>query len=152
MNKRGDTIVEVLIALTVLAFALGTSFAIVSASNKAVQANKEQYQAQQLANKQIELLRVTDGGYNKTASNQRTKFDKHCILDSGAVEPATGCSGIDMGGADIYTVAIQCPDGTGAFAPTNCKTGKGDFTVYNIQVTWDNVKGGQSQVVMEYGL
>lgn len=147
MNRRGDTIVEVLIAMTVLAFALGTSFAIVSASNKGIQANKEQYQAQQLANKQIELLRITGGGYNGIT---RTQFSKGCIQDNGTViaNEADECKGVAMGGDNIYWVSIQCPGGV----PANCNTGKNEFTVYNVQVHWDNVKGGRSWVVMEYGL
>ena len=57
-RQKGDTIVEVLIAITVLAFALGTGYATANRSTLAIQSNKERYQAQLLANKQVEFLRA----------------------------------------------------------------------------------------------
>lgn len=159
--QKGDTIVEVLIALSVLAFALGTGFAIVSKSNLSIQSNREQFQAQQLANEQIEYLRTTGAGYDST-TDKRTKFDGGClkkITTAGVTEieykPAAECKNIAMGGADIYEVKIQCYGVSGGSAGYNanyCKENPKELSTYSVIVSWANLKGGQSQVELQYGM
>jgi prepilin-type N-terminal cleavage/methylation domain-containing protein len=159
--QRGVTIVEVLIALSVLAFALGTGFAIVSKSNLSIQSNREQFQAQQLANQQIEYLRASDALYNGM-TEKRKKFDGGClqkVTDAGGSRieymPAAECKNIAMGGADIYEVKIQCygvSGGSAGYNANNCKESRTELSTYSVIVSWANLKGGQSQVELQYGM
>lgn len=57
-KQAGETIIEVLIAITVLSATLGAAFAIAGKSQKTVQANQERYQAQLYANQQADLMKL----------------------------------------------------------------------------------------------
>lgn len=144
----GDTIVEVLIAITVLSMALGTGFAIVSQSNKGLQANKEQFQAQQLANQQVELLRASNAG-------GRDDFvGPNCLLNGTPIIVASGgsCSNMPMGGASIYTVDISCVSGATNGQTCDPAPAVGQTKTYSVLVTWENVKGAQSQLELQYAM
>ena len=150
-RHSGDTIVEVLIAITVLSMALGTGFAIVSQSNKGLQANKEQFQAQQLANQQVEYLRASTAGMRNTFSS-----NPDCLVVSGAgFSTVTGasCQNLAMGGgAGIYTVDISCVISGVGKEPCPPTVAPGQTQTYSVVVTWDNVKNSQSRLELQYAM
>jgi type II secretory pathway pseudopilin PulG len=58
-NKAGDTIVEVLIALTILSLAMSISYSVTNSSITALSAARSSARATALLQKQIELLRIS---------------------------------------------------------------------------------------------
>ncbi len=147
LGTKGDTIVEVLIALTVLSMAMGIGFAIVGNSNKSLQANKEQFQAQQLANRQIEYLRGSNAGNRNSFSAAES-----CLLNNGTVVTgAPNCKDVAMGGAAIYTVDVSCVDASGNSGAV-CSTSPTQISTYSVVVTWNNVKGSQSRLELLYAM
>ncbi|MEZ6330546.1 MAG: hypothetical protein R3B12_00800 [Candidatus Saccharimonadales bacterium] len=154
IDHSGDTIVEVLIAITVLSFALGLSFATVSRSNAGLQANKEQYQAQQLANQQVEYIRASDAGSNGGLTRNNFASGSFTCLKNvaGKLEVQADCKDISMGGANIYAIEISCVDQATKAIGAICSTNKTTNSVYSIVVTWANVKGTQSKLELQYAM
>lgn len=166
-NHKGDSIVEVLIAITVLAFSLGTGYAIAQKSNVSIQDNKERFQAQQLANQQIELLRATGGvRVDNSGTQDRVKFDTvpSCLkidTNTGVISSTSGssCSSVNMGGASIYNIDIECKSNQGngngsayGWCNNDSSNNVRKIRTYTVTVTWPSVKGNQGQVELEYAL
>ena len=109
--QKGETIVEVLFAIVVIASALGGAFAIASRSSNTIQDSKEHYQAQLLANSQADALKsyasdTTNKASLDILSQNRTPF---CINMgtplATAVLPNAVCT-ITNGGA-VYSISIS---------------------------------------------
>lgn len=150
LNYAGDTIIEVIISMSILAFALGTAYATVNRSNLSIMANKERFQAQLIASRQIEYLRqyrLQNGSY----ANLNT--DNTCLKLSGASvvatyntlpSPASSCDFSEVYGATyvVNTKYVSCPD-----PPTSTS-----YCTYKITVNWDSIKGGRETLALWYGL
>lgn len=154
---RGDTIVEVLIALAVLGLALGIGFATVGRSNSSLQANKEQFQAQQLANQQVEYLRISDAGANGGVLRNTFSASPVCMEENGGkisvVEGNEKCKDKAMGGAPIYTIDISCVGNSGIGKGENyCFADNKKVSVYRVVITWSDVKGGTSTLELQYAM
>ena len=146
LTQAGDTIVEVLISVTVLAFALGTGYATVSKSNQTMQANKERYQAQLVANQQVEYLRawIHDNKARIITADTCIKDD---VLKNGTAQ----CQFSDLNASTsaagaTYTVLISPVSALPSCVPTST------YCTYKIDVTWDSLKGGTERVVLYYGV
>ncbi|MEI8338957.1 MAG: prepilin-type N-terminal cleavage/methylation domain-containing protein [bacterium] len=59
-GKKGDTIVEVLIALTILSLAMSISYSIANSSIMALAVARKNAEATALLQQQVEYLRITD--------------------------------------------------------------------------------------------
>lgn len=116
-SQRGDTIVEVLIAIAIVSLVLTTAYVITNKNTRAIQANQERVQAQHLVESQIELLRT------KTLSAPSTCFDASGQPGSGS---ACTRSGIAGSGAS-YTLSVAGPDPITA--------------VYTVKATWASLTG-----------
>jgi Tfp pilus assembly protein PilV len=142
-NKRGDTIVEVMIAIVVLGAAIGGAFAITNKSQLATQANHERYQAQLYANQQAELLRQAYNNYipTGTRSGFATSYTGPGCFDASAAFVTTCTNG-------IYTINTQLVNNgsSGAYDASITKLN------YLITITWDKVGGGSSKLDLIYGV
>lgn len=121
-NQRGDTIVEVLIAIAVIGSVLGTSYAIVNRNAKSYQQINERTEALKLAEGQMESLRTLS----------HLVSGDFCIRDGSVVTGAameTGCV-ID----DRYNIKV-----TGAASG-----------LYITTVEWDSINGGTDRVGLRY--
>ena len=74
---RGDTIVEVLLAMVVISLVLGASYGIANRSLAIGRAAHEQTEALKIAETQIELLKVET---LKSGSSVLTRNDPFCIV------------------------------------------------------------------------
>src|ERR1700677_849276 len=85
LHQRGDTIVEVLIAITIVSMILGGAYLTSHNSLDATQDAQEHDNALQLAQGQVELLRTlaTTGSPIFSATVNATSF--FCISNSGTV-------------------------------------------------------------------
>jgi type II secretory pathway pseudopilin PulG len=144
LNKNGDTIVEVLIALAILGLVIGSAYSIASRSLKSAQQAQERTQATKLAEGQIDSIKYLSESANVAddvlfaSATAATEGSKKCI-----VKP------------DGQTV-IQVLNDDGE----NCKYGTffkrllwyDDVRrLFTIRVEWDSVVSGVSQdVTMQY--
>lgn len=136
-NLKGDTIVEVMIAIVILGAALGTVFAVSGSSQKQTQVNHERTQAQLLANdtadqivrdynsKDISLESYVSGLANNFCFEQNT-------ANVNTTPPCVYNTGPD------YEVTIQKDSGN---------------RVFLITVEWDSLIGStRDRVQLYYGI
>lgn len=153
INQKGDTIVEVLIAISVLAFAIGTGYATVNTSNQSILANKERYQAQLMANQQVEYLRQY---INQNVSNVRSNLESggnhKCLKPNGGgiiipqLVAAPDNNQCDYS-SDVYGATYKIK----TYFLNSCPSGS-IYCDYKIEVTWDGVNGAQERLEAYYGL
>jgi Tfp pilus assembly protein PilV len=140
-KQAGDTIIEVMIAITILGGVLGATFAIANRSLKATQANHERYQAQLIANEQAEWVRIftTDTANKSTLLTSSATF----CMTSASVKQAAPCTN------DLYQVTITPKQ----MSKTTDGSGTLEYNTYYIEVVWDSLsRNGQDKVELVYGI
>src|SRR5580765_2757490 len=116
--EAGDTIVEVLIAMSVIVTVLVAAFSITSRNTASLQANAERIQAQHIAASQIESLK----------SNNGIVTPGNCYVNN--IETAA-CSSITASGSGAkYTTAITGPSGLNPVAVP---------ATYTVTITWSGL-------------
>jgi Tfp pilus assembly protein PilV len=133
-KQGGETIVEVLISIAVIAATLGAAFAISNRSEKTTQANQERYQAQLFANEQADKLRLVKSDDIPTSGS-------FCIEGGDSTNIYTNTADCLFGDNDLYEVLIE------RLTTTN---------TYKIFVTWDSItpstNDGKDRIELVYGL
>lgn len=127
-EQRGDTIIEVLIAISIVSLVLTSGYAATNRNAQVAQKIQEQGQAQKLVERQIEFLRTFTG----------TIHDGDCLLSSD-----TGVTAISGAPCDQMTA-----EGSGATYKLSI-TDKGS-SLYQIVATWDALGGQTGNVTMYY--
>jgi len=97
ISKKGDTIVEVLIALTILSFAMSISYSIANSSIMALAVARKNAGATALLQQQVEYLRITDlSGWVDNANS-------YCIQgpNDGVGNPVLKSTSLDQYCSDI---------------------------------------------------
>ena len=110
LEQRGDTIIEVLLAMSVLGMVLGTSFGIVNRSLATGRDAQERSEATKLAESQVEKLKTasSDPARGYFAVDQSRIY---CVTDSlGRVEFTQTADRIKQD-ADIATYPDECMQG-----------------------------------------
>lgn len=127
-NQRGDTIVEVMIALTVLALALSIAYSTANRSLLQARNAQEHTEALQYISSQIEMLRAkTDDPLLFTAGSD------FCMnpADGTRVFPIDGrCTIVPTGSGASYAIDINY---------TDPQTNGADQDNFKVAVTWDGV-------------
>lgn len=143
LNKRGDTIVEVMIAIVILGAAIGGAFAVANKSQQNAQANHERYQAQLLANQQAEYFRSHYATF--VASGDRASYPSSLpgtfCFDSSA-NPTGSCVN------GLYTIQIT------RVSDANAGIANPGLTKLNfdINISWDGLNGRRQSLDLVYGL
>lgn len=141
LTSRGDTIVEVMIVLTVLAMALSISYATASRSLTNARQAQENTEATTVAQSQVEQLR---NNFKSTDPNKNIYIDAtpFCINDAGNVVPVTPPK------EDFNNYTAECVNGL--YHKSIKYDGANTFTV---TVLWEDLSGnGQSSVNISYRL
>lgn len=144
-DQRGDTLIEVLVAIAVVSLVLTAAYVITNKNTLAIQANQERLQAQHLVESQIESLRsLSQAGTLPTSAN--------FCFPAGTNTPTDGTctvSGVAGSGADytlvIVTPGSSLPGGTPCMAPS--------ASAYTVCAYWDSIDGqnaNDSDVTMFY--
>lgn len=156
LTQRGDTIIEVLIAITLVSGVIGLSYASASRSSNIGQNSQERSEALQLAQSQIELLRNYAPNFSVSGSDI---FDpsiaSFCINPSSPL-PVVRQSAIPQDpSSDDYSAynSNYCTSGADkryhtsvVYRQDDASNNKGTFT---IRVRWDRIGGStQKQEVM----
>lgn len=141
LSSRGDTIVEVLIAVAVIGAVLGGAYTVVNRNIKNNQQSQEQTKAVKLAEAQLEQLR------RYVSVNPSVPTGNFCLATSGSL---------------TTTAAITQPSQPSTY-PTECKIPEsllpGDAVQrveasvnnqFRVLVEWDGPNGTRSQVSMAY--
>lgn len=148
--QKGDTIVEVLIAIAVLSLVLGGAYASSRRSLNATIQSQERSTALKIAEEQQEKIKyITTSSGPITYSNE----DAFCISDSNTVIAATTPDTIDANAAADFskynTVAPNCIKSNGV--NYYIAVGRSLANVFTVYVRWDNARGsGQDSVVIAY--
>ncbi|HEX5447930.1 MAG TPA: hypothetical protein VFW90_01885 [Candidatus Saccharimonadales bacterium] len=170
---RGDTIVEVLIAIAIASFAIGISYATAHRSlNQAITA-RERNQALNLIENQIAALKLR---YQKQSSGNFAQFTlpaNHFCLDDTASDPtAAGWAPYSNYNSDAYLSAnLKSSSSPSATTPYNVKCGRSlpndganyflDIrttssaassypTIYQVIARWSRIDGGQTNQASIY--
>lgn len=80
LGQRGDTIVEVLIAIAVISGVLATSYAIVNSNSRSYQQGSERVEALKIAEERLELLRTGIVPTNENNVGPNNRYD--VVVDS----------------------------------------------------------------------
>jgi len=163
-SSRGDTIVEVLICITIISLVLVISYATANRNYRTMLDAQEHSSAEKLLERQSEMLKsyntlntgVVDGhdalfnhgianfcmvqdGTDLTTktNNGRTDIANSCAFNADSTQAAPGME-------PAYSISTSVNTDPGA----NIGTGK----VFKIVVTWDSIMGGKAQESLNYGL
>ena len=133
LKNNGETIVEVLISIAILALALGSAFAIANKARATVLANQERYQAQLLANTQADALKA----YMATNTKPVITF---CLI-GGELQDHSDASKPCFRN-NLYDISVTPKDD-----PCNCNP-----NLFLIRVEWDSlIYNGKDNVELVYG-
>lgn len=133
-NSRGDTIVEVLLAVAVLGAVLGSAYVIVNKNIKSSQSSQERLQAIKLAESQYEKLKIyatsntlvfNSPDFCLTPQNiRKLASDPDCTVDASGVATT----------ADLkYRLLIH--------RDANVTYGLSTGVRFKLSVMWENVRG-----------
>ena len=146
-HQRGDTIVEVLIAVAILAFVVTSASATTTRSSSTVRASQERGEALKLAQSQVEYIIANKGlpvskGCFDSAGLQKDPDTIDCAFQSG------GGSGCDINVSTYcYKVRVnQTPVGTAGANDLSISTS------YDVRVDWDSPSGGSDTLNIVYKL
>lgn len=164
-RQKGDTIIEVLVALSIMSGVIGISYASAARSSNIGQQSQERAEALQLAQSQIELLRTHAGSFGVDGYNifDTTAGRSFCmttttppivsqglppdslvdeILDS--TSPTRKYDPDCISGPDNrYHISVTYIPDLGTLGPPETKDNdKGTFT---IRVRWDTIGGSKEK-------
>lgn len=128
-KQRGDTIVEVLLAMSVIGLVLGASFGIANRSVRLGQEAQERTEALKIAETQLEMLR-SEFKVNVALLTRSTPFCFDSANDAQDVDDASCINTNGNGGEGLYSLAIMPPTSGGG--------------AYEISVQWEQLGGNAS--------
>jgi type II secretory pathway pseudopilin PulG len=130
-NNRGDTIVEVMFSLAIVAFVLGLAYASAANSVKIGRDAQERAESTKLAESQIELIKARLDAGNRDVL---TTSD-FCMRNDATMAPlpSPDCT------RGIYSIVID-------------PSSSGTTYEYVVNVTWDSITGNLAQTVLKYRL
>jgi prepilin-type N-terminal cleavage/methylation domain-containing protein len=130
-NQRGDTIVEVLIAIAVISLVLAGAYATVRKSTATMQDTQERGEAQKLVEGQLELMRH----YYAAKSASFPASGDWCLGQDGSINAGNAFNNVCIStDPAAYKTTIK-PAGAGTYA---------------VSATWDSLTGNTSNVTMYY--
>ena len=141
-REAGDTIVEVIIAVVVIASLLIGAFVVTNRSAQAVRDSQEHAKVLGLLQAQVELLRIAAANQKLPAAlSQPFCFGSDLTVYQ---PPSTSCAGSSQFGTAV-TYAIVC-------SPTSvgCPAASPATTTFNLKATWSGVTGVTEQVLLSY--
>ena len=133
-KQAGDTIVEVLIAISIVSLVLTSAYMVTNKNSLVMQSTQEKTQAQKLIERQIELLRATDSVPNAS----------FCFVDDGGnvTTDLAQCVFNQSGDVSSDTSSVQYKIAITPNTPSS--------DTFEIKAAWDRVGGGSSSITMNY--
>jgi type II secretory pathway pseudopilin PulG len=144
-NQRGDTIIEVVISIAVIASVLAGAFIVTDNSTHAVRDSEEHAEALQYVQGQIEILRSLASMPNNNLTTEIPTYGTYCFNSTGTNNPTGTNSNCVFD--QLYTITINenkgntsLPSGvhaytaTATWAPVNGAVGVKDNVELSYQV------------------
>lgn len=131
VNQRGDTIIEVLIAVAIVSLVLTAAYALTNKNVAATQEVQEQAYAQKMVEQQVELLRSSAPPAQKGC--YKTTDGTFAVAATPAPNPDP-CA-VTHGGA-TYHMLITPPSGSSS--------------TYTVKADWDTVTGSRANITVYY--
>jgi prepilin-type N-terminal cleavage/methylation domain-containing protein len=132
-KQRGDTIVEVLIAIAVISLILGGAYVTTNTSLRATRSAQERGNALKLVESQLEQLKgIIDANPNAVFGTSPAPPSPFCVFNNAVVAPTTGNCTLNTSGAPTTTDP--------KFNLAITRTGN-SFVIRN---TWVDVGGNQN--------
>jgi prepilin-type N-terminal cleavage/methylation domain-containing protein len=147
--QRGDTIIEVLIAMAVISLVLGGAFATTRRSQTGVLDSQEHATALKLIESQLEQLRSNASSASPAVFSGTATFCMAggSVVSSSAAMPAASCVQDSSGNP----AAANAEPGYTLLVARSNSINSG--YVFNVQATWDEVSGtGRGSESMTYRL
>lgn len=167
-SQKGDTIIEVLIALSIISAVIGISYASAGRSSNLGQQSQERSEALQLAQSQIELLRTHASSFGLAGYNifDTTAGRSFCMTTVAPPTPPIVSQGLPVDDLTAETLdstsasrtyepaclsgpdsryhisVVYVPDFGAAGPPITAANDKGTFTV---RVRWDTIGGTRAK-------
>lgn len=136
-NQRGDTIVEVVIAIAVISSVLTGAFYLTNHSTRAVRDAQEHAQALQLLQGQVEQLRAQAPDNTWSALPANFCFDNA----TGAIKSLASSTTYGCNAADYYNFVIERPP----TPPAN-----GENALFKVKVQWDSILSKKGNETLLY--
>lgn len=151
-SDRGDTIVEVLIAIAVVSSVLAITYSVMNRNLQLLRTNQERTEASKIAQSQLEQLKSE---WNGTAQADqadffaRTRTTAFCMV-SGSTPSFTGDAAHVNIAQDNFAYPAGCGEiSTFYYASIKYNSSEGSYTV---RVRWDGLTGDRNEVLMGYKL
>ncbi len=145
---RGDTIVEVMMAIVILSGVLGGTFAVASRAQRSTQANHERYQAQLYANQQAEWIKQASAADRSAFVSKFTSDKVFCMTDVSTVqmdETNAACKK-----DNLFTVTVTASQNCN-YIKTGCS--KNTYDDFYVRVTWSSlVNNTGDEIGLIYGI
>ena len=153
-NQRGDTIVEVLIAIAIVSVVLGGAYSISNKSSMQVRNAQEHAEAEKIAMGAVEELPSTVGRFSGTLGvSVPNPVPLFCRDGENAA--------LDVSGSPVTSIsALNAPGMTWGTALDSCysqnryhtfiERSATDPRTFTVHVRWDGVTGGQQNVELSY--
>jgi len=169
-TESGDTIIEVLIAVAVAAFAIGISYAVANKSLQRAVMSRERNEAVNIIQNQLATLKQrfkTDTSFKNTlsvpASFTGTGTARHFCLDNNGNNFSNGFGNdaeMDTLTVDSSHYAAACKITTSttdyyvdiAAMVTDASKNSKNRTIYRLSARWNEVGGGINRSIMYYRL
>ncbi len=152
-NQRGDTIIEVLIAIAVISSVLAITYSIMNRNLLTMQDNQERTEASKIAQSQIEMLRnawnVEHNALKKLPGKDDNLSAVPVCMKADSANPVVEITGgipNEYTHDDFSTYSV-CRQGI-----YNMAIRSNGSDNYLISVRWDSLTGTKSEVVMGYKL
>jgi Tfp pilus assembly protein PilV len=146
LRQRGDTIVEVLISVIIIATILSGAFVVAQASSHNVRSSQEHGYALQQIQGQVEAIRSLASAQDDTLNNTYGQGDTFCTYVDDASQTLKFVSSGNSkcaGGDSLYTVTVT----KGAKAVDTAA-----LTTFTVDVKWDKLGGGTNHESLVYGV
>lgn len=147
LNHRGDTIVEVLLAIAIIGSVLGIAYSTMHRNLLTMQSNQERTEATRLGQGQVEALRTHWVSNPSIIENQATAG--FCISDTGVHPLDNGAPEANMDDDDLAGYEAECVNNHFRLA---IRRDASDDLKYRVYVRWDRLGGGRNETMMVYRL
>jgi type II secretory pathway pseudopilin PulG len=130
LGSKGDTIVEVMLAIAIVSAVLGGAFVSSNKSLQGARQSQERSEAMKLLEGQLERMKQLSSTPGNNLFTQSAQF---CVNDTPAVRPISD--------------TVACRQGTDGRYAMSITRNANTFTAL---ATWDRIGGGQDRVQLIY--
>lgn len=146
-NQKGDTIIEVLLAIAVVGSVLGIAYSTMHRNLLTLRSNQERTEATRLGQGQVEQLRTYWDTDRVEVTDQGTAG--FCVSSGGAHALSNGSPTANIDDDDLEGYSAECMN---SYYRIAVRRDTVDDKKYRVFVRWDRLGGGRNEVMMVYRL